>query len=157
MLIHISNSLFNAHIPNENFTLADKCPLRGYVTLTGPGTEFLDETMSPFEYASIRTLGIDGLSVVRKEKSLKMAKELEFIVMKGDHYEITQQSITSSLWKRSSSCVHRSPPGASSFSGQRMILSLDLADGKDDQEWYEISRRREWRSGMTQRKSHLVS
>ena len=92
-MIHISNSLFNAHIPNGNLTLADKCPLRGYVTLTGPGTEFLDETMSPFEYASIRTMGIDGLSVVRKEKSLKMAKELEFIVMKGDHYEITQQSI----------------------------------------------------------------
>ena len=132
--------------------------------MAGPGTEFLDETMSPFEYVSIRTLGIDGVSIVRKEKSLKTAKELEFIVMKGDEYStdgITQQS--TSLWKRSSSCVHRSPPGAAKKTGgvaagrKRMILSLDLADGKDDQEWYEISRKRGWRSGMTQRKSHLVS
>ena len=132
--------------------------------MTGPGTEFLNEIMSPFEYVSIRTLGIDGVSMVRKEKSLKMAKELEFIVMKGDEYttdRITLQS--TSLWKRSSSCVHRSPPGAPKKTGvvaagrKRMILSLDLADGKDDQEWYEISRERGWRSGMTQRKSHLVS
>jgi len=133
----------------------DKCPLRGYVTLTGPGTEYMDEACQPWEYAALRTLGVDGLSG-GKSNSLKTAKELEFIVMKGDHYDAGKpQSITSKLWSRSSACVHRSPPGE--VKGKRMILSLDLADGKDDQEWFEISRKREWRSGMTQRKSHLVS
>ena len=131
----------------------DKCPLRGYVTLTGPGTEYMDETCHPWEYAALRTLGVDGLS---GSNSLKVAEEREFIVMKGDHYDDgSSQSITSKLWSRSSACVHRSPPGR--VKGRRMILSLDLADGKDDQEWFEISRKREWRSGMTQRKSHLVS
>mmetsp|Transcript_11291 Transcript_11291/g.27769 ORF Transcript_11291/g.27769 Transcript_11291/m.27769 type:complete len:351 (+) Transcript_11291:284-1336(+) len=138
----------------------DKCPLRGYVTLTGPGTEYMDETCLPWEYAAIRSLGVDGLSAVGgKAQSLKMANELEFIVMKGDHYEAslpdgTSSPLTERLWSRSSACLHRSPPGASS---QRVILSLDLADGVDNQEWYEISRKRGWRSGMTQRKSRLVS
>ena len=133
----------------------DKCPLRGYVTLTGPGTKYMDETCHPWEYAALRTLGVDGLSG-GKSNSLKIAEELEFIVMKGDHYDDgSSQSLTSKLWSRSSACVHRSPPGG--VKGRRMILSLDLADGKDDQEWFEISRKREWRSGMTQRKSHLVS
>ena len=132
----------------------DKCPLRGYVTLTGPGTEYMDESCQPWEYAALRTLGVDGLSS-NKIKALTTAEELEFIVMKGDHYDDgTSQSLTSKLWSRSSACVHRSPPRVKC---RRMILSLDLADGVDDQEWFEISRKREWRSGMTQRKSHLVS
>ena len=132
----------------------DKCPLRGYVTLTGPGTQYMDETCHPWEYAALRTLGVDGLSG-GKSRALKTAKELEFIDMKGDHYDAgTSKSMTSKLWSRSSACVHRSPPGLKS---KRMILSLDLADGVDDQEWFEKCRKREWRSGMTQRKSHLVS
>ena len=32
-----------------------------------------------------------------------------------------------------------------------------LADGDDDREWYEKNQKREWRSGMTQRKSRLVA
>ncbi|KAL7532195.1 hypothetical protein ACHAXR_004483 [Thalassiosira sp. AJA248-18] len=150
----------------------DKCPLRGYVTLTGSGTEYLDETCLPWEYAAIRTMGVDGLSAVSgkgKSQSLKMANELEFIVMKGDHYvaplpDDISPSIIEKVWSRSSACVHRSPPGVSSenFTGgangrRRVILSLDLADGMDDQEWHEIRRKRGWRSGMTQRKSRLVS
>ena len=132
----------------------DKCPLRGYVTLAGPGTQYMDETCQPWEYAALRTLGVDGLSS-DKGKALKIAEEKEFIVMKGDQYDAgTAQSLKSKLWSRSSACVHRSPPG---LKNERMILSLDLADGKDDQEWFDISRKREWRSGMTQRKSHLVS
>ena len=140
----------------------DKCPLRGYVTLAGPGTEFVNETCQPWEYAALRTLGLDGLSKGKARSLLKMAEELQFIIMKGDDYNAPMPngmspSITSKLWSRSSACVHRSPPAAAAKSGKRVILSLDLADGKDKQEWYEISRRRGWRSGMTQRKSHLVS
>jgi hypothetical protein len=41
--------------------------------------------------------------------------------------------------------------------GRRVIISLDLADGDDDREWYQADKKREWRSGMTQRKSHLVA
>ena len=131
----------------------DKCPLRGYVTLTGPGTEFLDETCLPWEYAALRTLGVNGLSAMNsgKARSLKTAKELEFIVMKGDHYNAPlpdgiSPSVTSKLWSRSSACVHRSsacvhrsPPSAAAVtekssigivkSSKRIILSLDLADG----------------------------
>lgn len=143
----------------------DKCPLRGYVTLTGPGTEYMDETCLPWEYAALRSFGVDGLSSVSgkgKARRLKMAEELEFIVMKGDCYDAPlpdgiTQSVTSKLWNRSSACVHRSPQGGEGKGRRRVILSLDLADGKDNQEWYEISRKREWRSGMTQRKSRLVS
>lgn len=149
----------------------DKCPLRGYVTLTGPGTEYMDETCQPWEYASLRTLGVDGLSG-EKFKRLKMAKELEFIVMKGDLHDAPlsdgmSESLMGKVWSRSSACVHRSPPGTAisdmpntiggSGGRRRVILSLDLADGLDDQEWYEIRRKRGWRSGMTQRKSRLVS
>jgi len=155
----------------------DKCPLRGYVTLTGPGTQYMDETCSPMEYAALRTLGVDGLLATggkEKVQHLKMAQDLEFIVMKEDHYAAPlpndiipsassmTQSIIGKVWDRNSSCVHRSPPSSSAVSSKktgrrRVILSLDLADGKDDQEWYEAHRKRGWRSGMTQRKSHLVS
>jgi len=152
---------------------SDKCPLRGYATLTGPGTEYMDETCLPWEYAALRTFGVNGLGGA-KIKSLKTANELEFIIMKGDHYDaplpdgISSPSMTNAMlgnvWSRSSACVHRSPPGASSENStggkmgkRRVILSLDLADGMDDQEWYESSRKRGWRSGMTQRKSRLVS
>jgi len=148
----------------------DKCPLRGYVTLTGPGTEYMEETCLPWEYAALRSFGVDGLSAVGggengKVNHLKMANELEFIVMKGDYYKAKlsddatssmTESIIEKLWNRSSACVHRSPPGGERGT-RRVILSLDLADGLDDQEWYEISRKRGWRSGMTQRKSKLVS
>ncbi len=148
----------------------DKCPLRGYVTLTGPGTEYMEKTCLPWEYAALRSFGVDGLSAIGggkngKMKNLKMTNELEFIVMKGDYYSATLSDDTTSsmtetiigkLWNRSSACVHRSPPGGDRGT-RRVILSLDLADGLDDQEWYEISRKRGWRSGMTQRKSKLVS
>ena len=95
--------------------------------------------------------------------------------MKGDHYDAPlpddiSPSMTNKMfgkvWDRSSACIHRSPPSASSEkttggvkgnNRRRVILSLDLADGRDDQEWYEICRKRGWRSGMTQRKSRLVS
>ena len=151
----------------------DKCPLRGYVTLFGPGTEYMDTICTPLEYAALRSLGVDGLATVSgrdKVSCLKMAIELEFIVMKGDHYDATTTTTTTTtttlsssssylqimdkIWSRSAACIHRSPPGLSS---RRVIISLDLADGGDDQEWIEIGRKRGWRSGMTQRKSHLVS
>jgi hypothetical protein len=146
----------------------DKCPLRGYVTLAGPGTEYMDSTCTPLEYAGLRTLGVEGLTALNRDKaqrSLKMANELEFIVMKGDYYDAHCQqwqqqgrSVRNNkkLWTRSDACVHRSPP-ANDASVKRVILSLDLADGGDDQEWDERGRKRSWRVGMTQRKSHLVS
>lgn len=146
----------------------DKCPLRGYVTLAGPGTEYMAVTCQPWEYVALRTLGVDGLSGVNRDKvgRLRMANELEFIVMKGDYYDaslsedvgndsnVGKKTKKNGLWSRSEACVHRSPPGNK---GKRVILSLDLADGGDDQEWEERGRKRNWRVGMTQRKSHLVS
>ena len=150
----------------------DKCPLRGYVTLNGPVTEYMDETCLPWEYAALRSFGVDGLSSISGENKaghLRMGKELDFIVMKGDCYSAPLPGDASAspfdkIWDRSAACVHRSPPGESSEKGgvanngrRRVILSLDLADGMDDQEWYERSRKRGWRSGMTQRKSRLVS
>lgn len=150
----------------------DKCPIRGYVTLTGPGTQYMNETCLPWEYAALRSLGERGLSG-NKRRRLQMAKELDFIVMKGDQYDAPLPEDTSNsfmandllgkIWDRSSACVHRSPASVSSggqmgsYSKRRVILSLDLADGIDNQEWYEIDRKRGWRSGMTQRKSRLVS
>ena len=146
----------------------DKCPIRGYVTLAGPGTEYMDSTCTPLEYAGLRTLGVEGLAALNRDKaqhSLKMASELEFIVMKGDYYDAHCQqrqqqgkSVLNNkkLWTRSDACVHRSP-SANDVSVKRVILSLDLADGGDDQEWDERGRKRSWRVGMTQRKSHLVS
>eukprot|EP00986_Skeletonema_menzelii_P018520 scaffold26653_cov153-Skeletonema_menzelii.AAC.3 len=159
-------SSYNANDPPFH---TDKCPLRGYVTLCGPGTEYMEDTCAPWEYVALRTLGVEGLEQVNRnkvEKSLRMAKELEFIVMKGDYYDDTPPEVevgvgdsTNSknkkkLWSRSEACVHRSPPGNNA---KRVILSLDLADGGDDQEWEERGRKRSWRVGMTQRKSHLVS
>lgn len=148
----------------------DKCPFRGYVTLAGQGTQYMDETCLPHEYAALRTLGVDGLQSVsgqRKVDSLKSAKGLEFIVMKGDTYDAppsedyspsASDKLLNRFWTRSAACVHRSPPSHDGGGDRRrVILSLDLADGVDDQEWHEARRKRSWRSGMTQRKSHLVS
>lgn len=132
----------------------DKAPLRGYVTLRGVGTEFMTRPCSPVEYVTLRGLG-SGDPV----QNVRMAEELEFIVMKGDHYECngdTAVSWMNKIWKRTAACVHRSPPAAMS-GGRRVIVSLDLGDGDDDREWYQANTKREWRSGMTQRKSRLVS
>mmetsp|Transcript_552 Transcript_552/g.1278 ORF Transcript_552/g.1278 Transcript_552/m.1278 type:complete len:137 (+) Transcript_552:269-679(+) len=136
----------------------------------------MSRTCLPWEYAALRALGAEGLSAVSGEgevRSLKMAEELEFIVMKGDLHDApppddappsAEHDVLRKLWGRYSACVHRSPPCASSGNAsgakgnrRRVILSLDLADGRDDQEWYEVRRKRGWRSGMTQRKSRLVS
>ena len=164
--VHVRVVCASNYAANDPMFHTDKCPLRGYVTLMGPGTEYMQETCLPWEYAALRSSGAGGLNGIssnsKATKSLKMADELEFIVMKGDEYDdsSTEDESSSSvlprivLWNRSSACVHRSPPGSC---GRRVILSLDLADGKDNQEWYEVGRRREWRSGMTQRKSRLVS
>jgi len=139
----------------------DKAPLRGYTTLIGPGTEFCESICSPLEYASLRSLG-DGSST--SSIPTRKAKNMEFIVMKGDYYEYNDPNtsqkdnllyrIKKRLWTRTSACVHRSPPGNG---GRRVIISLDLADGDDDREWYQKNQKREWRSGMTQRKSRLVA
>jgi hypothetical protein len=137
----------------------DKAPLRGYVTLRGVGTEYMTRTCtSPIEYLSLRTFGklLPSLlpSPLSSESSspLRCAQELEFIVMKGDYY------YKSSTIQRASACVHRSPPGGTGTSSRRrVIVSFDLADGDDNREWYQVDKQRQWRSGMTQRKSHLVA
>lgn len=130
----------------------DKCPLRGYVTLCGPGTEYVPRPSSPLEYLALRTLGSGAGEIAG---SVRPAGELEFIVMKGDYYEApAETSWLKDVWQRASACVHRSPPGTG---GRRVIVSFDLADGDDDREWYQAGTKREWRSGMTQRKSRLVS
>ena len=152
----------------------DKCPLRGYVTLTGPGTQYMNRTCSPVEYGLLRTFGGEALEGNDDlHDNLESAEELDFIVMKGDCYEAPlptgvelglSDQVTRKMWKRTSACVHRSPPVGGGSSGgentagrRRVIVSLDLADGDDDQEWYEVGQRRRWRSGMTQRKSRLVA
>ena len=123
----------------------DKAPLRGYVTLRGPGTEYLHtERRDP-------------------ARRLRQAEELEFIVMKGTHYE---SPWLSGLWRPlqtaaepfrgNSACVHRSPPAATAAGERRVIVSLDLATGDDDREWH-VDVKREWRCGLTQRKSFLVA
>lgn len=132
----------------------DKAPLRGYVTLRGVGTEFMTRPSSPVEYVTLRGLG-SSVPV----QNVRLAEELEFIVMKGDHYECNGDTAVpwmNKIWKRTAACVHRSPPAAIS-GGRRVIVSLDLGDGDDDREWYQANTKREWRSGMTQRKSRLVS
>ena len=150
----------------------DKCPLRAYVTLTGPGTEYVDTPCNPIQYLALRMLGENGLVTSIGDDGgdvgrirVKEAKEIEFIVMKGDRYVHNHQSLSLlsssqssllGLWSRSSACVHRSPPGALG-GGKRVIVSLDIANGDDDREWYETGRKREWRAGLTQRKSRLVS
>jgi hypothetical protein len=164
----------------------DKALLIGYATLRGVGTDYMTRPCSLLEYVMLRTFG-DG----QIAKYVQRAKEMEFIVMKGDQYEASSpsSSLPSSLsssslsnashrvnanadvgiiaqnpvaswltraWKRTIACVHRSPPGLT-MGGRRVIVSLDLADGDDDRKWYEINEKREWRSGMTQRKSRLVA
>uniref|UniRef100_A0A7S3L1Z7 Uncharacterized protein n=1 Tax=Amphora coffeiformis TaxID=265554 RepID=A0A7S3L1Z7_9STRA len=132
----------------------DKAPLRGYVTLHGPGTDFLTRNMaSPLEYVSLRSLGrvLPG----KPSEDVRSANPLEFIIMKGDYYYSYHQQ-PNMVMDRRYACMHRSPP-AHDGSGRRVIVSFDLADGTDDREWYEIHKKREWRSGMTQRKSHLVA
>ena len=162
----------------------DKAPLRGYVTLRGPGTDFMTRTSTPMEYMTLRGLGSlrllpsssSGESDESTTSSLRRAEPLEFIVMKGDHYvyELPSSTTTtttkvaatkgaswmSNIWNipdRTAACVHRSPPADATTGGRRLIVSLDLADGDDDREWYEVNKKREWRSGMTQRKSPLVA
>jgi len=80
------------------------------------------------------------------------------------------------IWQRASACVHRSPPGVGTSTStstinsnptsskprmrtrrQRVIISFDLADGDDDREWYQTNKQRQWRNGVTQRKSNLVA
>mmetsp|Transcript_14916 Transcript_14916/g.36595 ORF Transcript_14916/g.36595 Transcript_14916/m.36595 type:complete len:304 (-) Transcript_14916:144-1055(-) len=135
----------------------DKCPIRGYVTLRGVGTEFSAVVCNPLQYATLRSLGADIGRGNDDHKNLRQANELELIVMKGDHYQSNIDDAKHfKWWARESACVHRSPPG-SKTGGRRVILSFDLAAGEDDREWYEIDKRREWRSGMTQRKSRLVA
>jgi len=76
-------------------------------------------------------------------------------------------------WQREFACVHRSPPGGGIINAntnandeqqlqqpqgrRRVIVSFDLADGDDDREWHDVAQKRQWRSGMTQRKSRLVA
>lgn len=139
----------------------DKAPLRGYVTLKGLGTEFVNRTCSPVEYAMLRMFG-NGVPA----KNIQKAKELEFIVMKGDYYTYEDpnlnpwDSIMNRIWERNKACIHRSPPALEEggIAGRkRVIVSLDLDDGLDDREWYDVGKSREWRLGMTQRKSRLVA
>jgi hypothetical protein len=163
----------------------DKAPLRAYVTLRGVGTEFMTRPCSPLEYVTLRGLGKKGgVGVVSPAAALveesdtstnvmRVAEELELIVMKGDHYECAYDyedpdhsdsrqparswsTFMNKVWTRTAACVHRSPPAATA-GGRRVIVSLDLADGDDDREWYQANTKREWRSGMTQRKSRLVA
>ena len=131
--------------------------------MRGVGTEYLNRPSSPLEYFQLRTFGKDGINASTKATALCSAEEGQFIVMKGDYYynfadkEIQnkeQPSLLDSLWARSRACVHRSPQG----NGQRrVIISFDLDDGNDDREWYQAGTKREWRNGLTQRKSRLVA
>jgi len=137
----------------------DKCPLRGYVTLRGVGTEYRTQPCSPLDYAVLRALGrstTNNKNNNNMDPNLRQAQELELIVMKGDHYKSSSPSSSwwRRWWTRACACVHRSPPGTG---GRRVILSFDLAAGEDDREWHEAGKKRSWRSGMTQRKSHLVA
>jgi hypothetical protein len=134
----------------------DKAPFRGYATLRGVGTEYMTRTCSPCEYMMLRTLGND-----RSNSFLQQAQELQFIVMKGDYYydhcensKKAEGLLLDNVWTRARACIHRSPPGDS---GRRVIVSFDLADGDDDREWSQAGTKREWRNGLTQRKSHLVT
>lgn len=139
----------------------DKAPMRGYVTMRGPGTDYMTRNCQPWEYLLLRTLGGGGGGVL---EGLQRAAELEFIVMKGDHYydyynaantTTVGQDLLQKMWTRATACVHRSPPCHGG--GRRVIISFDLDDGKDDREWYQAGTKRKWRNGLTQRKSRLVA
>ena len=168
-------SSYRAHDPVFH---TDKCTLRGYATLRGVGTEFATAPCSsPLDYLSLRTLGkplprlgLGGGVGDEGPLVIERAAESEFIVMKGDYYYSNPRTgntaaaaaaadggtSVSSWWQRAFACVHRSPPGTSR-GGRRVILSFDLADGDDDREWHDVHKRRQWRAGMTQRKSKLVA
>ena len=150
-------SSYRAHDPVFH---TDKAPLRGYATLRGVGTEFVTHPCSPLEYLALRSLStklprFGGQSNDQNTQDLRCAPEKEFIVMKGDYY-YRGNSEVSSWWQRAFACVHRSPPGTNRGS-RRVIVSFDLADGDDDREWYDVHQKRQWRAGMTQRKSKLVA
>jgi hypothetical protein len=126
------------------------------------GTEYMTRPCtSPLEYLSLRSFGLQHQGG-EPSASVREAQVLEFIVMKGDYYPppaettatTTMTWLLSKFWPRTFACVHRSPPG---HGRRRIIVSFDLADGDDDREWYDAGHRREWRSGMTQRKSRLVA
>ena len=137
------------------------------MTLIGSGTEFMTRPATPLEYATMRGLGTSeppgGVTVRRP-------KELEFIVMKGDYYQAPPSEAGDKSWLaalvqrtygRTSSCVHRSPPAPPGGTERRVILSLDLAvpsghAGNDDREWCLTDVKKEWRSGMNQRKGDLI-
>ena len=110
------------------------------------------------DYLQLRALG-SGAPL----HDMQRAQELEFIVMKGDHwYEAhIPPGLRGTVWQRNgAACVHRSPPAATTgpeVKRRRVIVSLDLATGDDDREWYDADMKRSWRSGMTQRKSRLVA
>ena len=150
---------------NEPPFHTDKAPLRGYVTLRGLGTEYMTRLCTPFEYMSLRTMGVEDDGTASSgsvAKDLQSAKELEFIVMKGDYYDAHSEetSLLSKVWQRTFACIHRSPPSKGAKGGRggrRVIMSFDLADGDDDREWYEVGKKRKWRNGLTQRKSKLVA
>ena len=141
----------------------DKAPFRGYATLRGVGTEYLNRPSSPLEYLQLRTFGEDGIDADAQTNAVCSAQELQFIVMKGDYYYDfcdedlrgkEASSFMDKVWTRSRACLHRSPSG----NGQRrVIVSFDLDDGNDDREWYQAGTKREWRNGLTQRKSRLVA
>ena len=170
--VHVRAAIASDYRAIDPMFHTDKCPLRAYVTFRGPGTEYVGRACRPWEYAALRAFGVgaygDGAGLPLLSSSLPRAREageMEFIVMKGDRYvhprglsssssSLSSSSSPSSLWSRSSACVHRSPPGSG---GRRVILSLDLANGEDEREWYEAGRKRGWRSGMMQKKGHLVS
>ena len=138
----------------------DKAPLRGYVTLKGLGTEYMMRPCNPIEYLALRVLGDDAPTST--SNGLRQAKEMEFIVMKGDYYHQRDRSsaatLMETLWTRATACVHRSPPNEEGNSNRRrVIISFDLADGDDDREWFQADKKREWRNGLTQRKSRLVA
>ena len=138
----------------------DKAPLRGYVTLKGLGTEYMQRACNPLEYLALRMLG--DVVAASISNDLRQAKEMEFIVMRGDYYHrhdpLTATTMWERLWTRATACVHRSPPNEEgNCNRRRVIISFDLANGDDDREWFQADKKRGWRNGLTQRKSRLVA
>lgn len=83
----------------------DKAPLRGYVTLRGVGTEFMKRPCSPLEYVALRSVGV----LSNDSNDLRQARELEFIVMKGDYYESPATTTTAS-WLKGAGQLWHGPP-----------------------------------------------